>query len=199
MKQKKSNFHKILTLSFLGTFLLSAENCLGEVSGSIEDSNKNFSISGDLKGLAVYRDFDDDTDFLTRLRVQLNSQFDNFKFAGRVNTSKWYETDIADDDDFYVDRFYLSLENIFNIPLSISAGRLPTMGENSPSHLRLGLDKPNGELSAFTDIALDGALLEYKYQALMPGRIRFYYASQIDAGYRRMLPGTGSTQVIFLR
>lgn len=97
---------------------------------------------------------------------------------------KSFDSDQADDDDYMIDRFYLDWNRVAGWPVRLRGGRLPTLGENSPTHLRLGLDSPTGTFSPFTNLVLDGASLDVS----RPGGTwlttsTLYAAGQSGAGY----------------
>ena len=160
-------------------------------NGLADDSDVTFNknnpriiLSGDIKESMNYSQVDSDTDFSTRLRLQIQANFTgNLGLLGRINTTKFYDSEASDNDDFLVDRLYFRWNNMGNTPFCFSGGRLPTMGETSPSHLRLGLDQPRGTLSSLSDIALDGMVLGYRYKGAFPGQIKLYYATQYNDGY----------------
>jgi hypothetical protein len=184
----KNSFYRLLTLSLIFSSLSPISNSYADDSGDELGQNihsrKQFSMSGDVKGEMVYSDLDSDTKYLTRLRLQLDTGLTpDVHIVGRINVAKLYNSEVSDDDEFFVDRFYFSWSDIGKTPFSFSGGRLPTMGETSPSHLRLGLDQPNGTFSPFTDIALDGVVGGYGKEGDLPGKFELYYASQFDVGY----------------
>lgn len=183
--RKIKSLHIMSALSLLAGSLIPITNCLASEENSLnQNSKKTFSMSGDIKESMNYSETDSDTDFLTRLRVQFQAEFtENIEVTARINAIKYYDSDYSDDDDIFVDRLYFSWSDIGDTPFHFSAGRLPTMGETRPAHLRLGLDHHNGTLSSFLDIALDGAAVGYSYQMPFSGKLEFYYASQFDDGY----------------
>lgn len=142
-----------------------------------------FEVSGDARVSLEDMKSESDADTLTRLRVQAQvNPSENFSITGRVALSKVFNSEAQDDDNFWIDRMFLNWDNIASTPFSLQAGRLPTM-EGGPAYLRLGLDKPQGSLSPFTDLALDGVMLGFKYTQPWPGSIQFYYGTQFEAGY----------------
>lgn len=153
-----------------------------------ENAAPLFEISGDARASREETKSDSDGYLSTRLRVQAQvNPVENISLTGRVHLSNFYAKDYGileseDDNDLWIDRLFLNWDKIADTPFSLQAGRLPTM-EGGPAYLRLGLNKPQGSLSPFTDIALDGVMLGYKYTQPWPGSIQFYYGTQFEAGY----------------
>lgn len=153
-----------------------------------ENAAPLFEVSGDSRASREATHTDSDGYLSTRLRVQAQvNPVENTSLTGRVHLSNFYDREYftgegEDDNDLWIDRLFLNWDKIASTPFSLQAGRLPTT-EGGPAYLRLGLDKPQGSLSPFTDIALDGVMLGYKYVQPWPGSIQFYYGTQFEAGY----------------
>ena len=142
-----------------------------------------FEVSGDARASLEDMKSESDADIFTRLRVQAQvNPTENISLTGRVHLSKFFDSEYQDDDNFWIDRMFLNWNDIAATSFSLQAGRLPTM-EGGPAYLRLGLDKPQGSLSPFTDFALDGVMLGYKYTQPWSGSIYLYYGTQFDVGY----------------
>lgn len=144
-------------------------------------------ISGDAHATAIYRDSnqESDSDYFTSLRLQIAVRpLPDLSFTARLNTFKVFASEMSDDDDLMVDRFFIDWNRLANLPLRVQAGRLPTHGENSPSQLRLGLDNPTGKFSPFTDLALDGVSLELtRSTGGWLAATTLYATGQTDVGY----------------
>jgi len=151
-----------------------------------EKNGFSFDVSGDIHGGIAYIDNNtEDTYYPVQLRLQAELNYDdNLSLTGRINTVKAIDLEQSDDDNFMVDRLFFSWRNILLDHLALSFGRLPTMGNNSPAQLRMGLDRPESDLLAFTDIVMDGASLGYELrQENWIEQLTFYGASQYDYGY----------------
>ena len=176
---------RFLILSILASISMFTVNALAADSNvNPIKRNQIIFLSGDIKEAMTYSEFQSDTEFLTRLRFQVEASVtEDLGLKGRINATKLYDSESFDDDDFLVDRFYFSWRDSGNKPFYFLGGRLPTTGETSPSHLRLGLNHPSESISSYTDIVLDGVLLGYNDKETLPGTLEFYYASQFDEGY----------------
>jgi len=151
-----------------------------------EKNGFSFDVSGDIHGGIAYIDNNtEDTYYPVQLRLQAELNYDdNLSLTGRINTVKAIDLEQSDDDNFMVDRLFFSWRNILLDHLALSFGRLPTMGNNSPAQIRVGLDRPESDLLAFTDIIMDGASLGYELrQENWIEQLTFYGASQYDYGY----------------
>ncbi len=154
-----------------------------DTSANATAATSMFDFSGDTGlGIASYKS-DIDSDVSGVLRLQLKFEpIKDISVTGRASMSKVFDSDYADDDYFWFDRFFFTWDNIADTSFSMLAGRLPTM-EGTPDHLRLGLDTPRGILSTYSNIAVDGAMFTYSYDGPLPGSIRLFYGSQFDIGY----------------
>ncbi len=142
------------------------------------------SLSGDLGGGLGYDSLAHDLVYGIGGRLQLKAQpTRELALTTRITASRSFDTETEDNDTFMVDRCYVSWDENGQHPFGLAAGRLPTRGETSPGHLRLGLDQPQGTLSSFADMALDGLMVEYRHQNPFPGQLRLSFATQTDAGY----------------
>lgn len=139
-----------------------------------ENTAPSLELSGDAR--ASLETTDSDEYRYTRLRVQAQmNPTENISLTSRIHLSKLSNSESQDDDNFWIDRMFLNWDNIARTPFSFQAGRLPTMEGGGPAYLRLGLDKPQGSFSPFTDFALDGVMLGYMYAQPWPGSISFFY------------------------
>lgn len=152
-----------------------------------ENPDLPLTFSGDAHGNVNYwdNDLDSDTEYSTSLRLQLEFRpLSDLLFSTRLNTGKTFDTDLSDDDYFMIDRLFLEWRKIMGLPIQGRVGRLPTMGNNSPTHLRLGLDQPEGAFSPFADLPLDGVSLEAaRPEGGWLSEANLYAAGQEDAGY----------------
>lgn len=142
-----------------------------------------FSLSGEAHlGIATSKS-DSNSDVASSLRLQFQVEpVKDISLTGRATFFKLFDSDYSDDASSFLDRLFLSWNNIAHTPFSMLAGRLPSM-EGSPSHLRLGLDRPRGILSNYMDTALDGAMFTYNFDGSWPGTVRLFYGRQFDIGY----------------
>ena len=192
-----SNHCRRVTLSQFVFIILMLGTCQAEDQeiAATPTDDKMFSMSGDLSGGVGYSDLDYDPHSGAELRWQLTAKpLQDLEFTTRLTGSRSFDSEPPDNTDFLVDRCFVSWDEIGDLPLRLTGGRLPTRGDTSPGHLSLGLDQPQGWLSSFADIVLDGVALEYRYQFLSPGRLRFYYATQTDAGYEGEENDSGLTE-----
>lgn len=142
------------------------------------------SLSGDIGVGVGYDNIASDLGYGIDGRVQLKLHPTRaLAVTTRIDASRSFNTDVEDRDTFMVDRCYVSWDEEGLGPFGLAAGRLPTLGETSPGHLRQGLDRPEGTLSSFADMALDGLLVEYRHQRPFAGQVRLYFATQTDDGY----------------
>ncbi|MBU0484949.1 MAG: DUF3373 domain-containing protein [Proteobacteria bacterium] len=158
--------------------------CLGETELAGQN-HLSLSVTGDVHGGINYSDNDSNTVFPVSMRLQFGIRAGkDFELIGRVNTGKIFELKIGDDDKFMIDRLFFCWQSIVETPLSFRMGRLPTAGLISSDNLRLGLDEPDAELLSYTNIALDGFGLGYRFrQTDWSEKFSLYVARQYDWGY----------------
>jgi hypothetical protein len=171
---------------FLLLLLAASLSTRAEAAPDLPD-HRGFSvnISGDLHGGITHEDNDSDTYYPLGLRLQASVEDGrDLELLARINTVKAFESKRVDDDNFLVDRFFLRQRNIIGKPLVFTAGRLPTTVNNGPGHFRMGLDRSDSELLAFTDLILDGVSLGYTFeQQNWRELLTIYAARQYDYGY----------------
>jgi len=172
-----------LALILLATLVI----LFGPLPSGAENQDTPLAFSGDAHGKVNYWDnnLDSDTDYSASLRLQLEIRpLADLSFSARLNTGKTFNPDLVDDDYFMLDRFYLEWRKIMGLPIQARGGRLPTMGNNGPTHLRMGLDQPEGDFSPFADLALDGISMGIaRPEGGWLSEAILYAAGQEDAGY----------------
>jgi len=185
-RKTKAHRYSRLALSQLVLSALILGTCRASemATEALPHEGAKIALSGEVAGGLSHNDVDGRGYAWAGVRLQLQVQpAENLELATRLHAWTTDSSEPPNTNDSQIDRCFVSWNEVGGQPLRLTGGRLPTMGETSPGYLRLGLDQSEGWLSSFADIAMDGAALAYRHQTPLPGQLRFYYATQIDAGY----------------
>lgn len=155
-----------------------------EPAGARSDSRSE--LSGNIQVAAIFQEGAQESSHasLTRLRLQLDLRPQSeLTFSSRLNTAYAFTDEWGEAGDLRLDRCFLDWQAV-GWPLRLRGGRLPTLAENGPSQLRLGLEAPADAFSPFTDLTLDGISLKASRATgnWLPATT-LYLAGQTGAGY----------------
>lgn len=147
--------------------------------------NRLFTLEGEIGASSVYSTLLNESYYSTFLQLQAEFRpHEKLSLIGRGYYIKDFDVDFAtaDDDNYEIDKLYLKWREVANLPIAIEAGRLPTKGGDT-THIGLGVETIRGELSNFTNIAIDGISIGVDLPFSASSNIKFYYGTMLEYGY----------------